>query len=79
MTFDAKCLICHLTNDPMNNMRMVSCIEGNRSYCQPDANSTLCSEKFYPILRFNFEAVHFSVTKMLVFPDFRGMYKLFGI
>ena len=33
--------------------------------------------KLYLILRLNFGAVHFSVTKMLVLPDSRDMYKSF--
>ena len=35
-----------------------------------------CPKKLYLILRINFGAVHFSMTKMLVFPD-SDMYKSF--
>ena len=35
-------------------------------------------KKLYLTLRVNFGAVHFSVTKMLVFPDSGDMYKSFG-
>ena len=35
-------------------------------------------KNLYLILRFNFGAVHFSITKLLVLPDSRDMYKSFG-
>ena len=42
-------------------------------------NSTWYPKKLYPILRLNFGAVHFSMTKMLLVPDSRDMYKSFGL
>ena len=38
----------------------------------------LVSQKIYPILKLNFEAVNISMRKMLVSPDSRKMYKSFG-
>ena len=39
---------------------------------------TGCPKKLHLILGLNFGAVHFSMTKMLVLPDSRDMYKSFG-
>ena len=41
-------------------------------------NNTGRHKKWYLIFRLNFGAVHFSVTKVLVLLDSRGMYKSFG-
>ena len=38
---------------------------------------TVCPKKLYIFLKINFEAVHFSMTKMLTFSNYRDMHKSF--